>query len=403
MTPPRRFTSTAFMWKSLTCLSFRWPPPPRITPPLPQQDWYADGVPMDRTQAATALKNQFELEKQMSNALNQLNSGSLTDLKATLLSAQSNVGELSQYFSHKFRQHSHFYNERRAEDSTTACKVFDIPELLEMVLQYLDVTDVLSIYQCSRNIRDSIDGSSQLQQQLSLRAAPVNSHLHFPLRNLTHDLFGHPSIGFSTQEHIVQGRRRSLHERKADPIDDPTAEVHACFYLLSGQVLPGVGSRIRKMFITQPPIEEMYISLDCCPSYEYPDYAFAPQPSTPVREIVKKGGLTVGDLYDRTKKLLDEHRYCPSAYSGLIQDDGSVRVGVRFVGKMTLQPDDPLILDWQKQQRKREDDDREYHNKTAKFEAFCNAKRNGKSSSTAIYRMTAKTNSKCQRRANADS
>jgi hypothetical protein len=162
----------------------------------------------------------MELEQQISGALKQLESGQCNpqELKSALMSAQGNLHALHSSFGDIFGHHSDFYNERRAEDSTTAVRVFDIPELLEMILDNLDVLDLLSFYQCSRSIRDAIDASSKLQQRLSLRAAPADSHLRLPLRyfskftpdapvELEWGLFDSPplKVGFSSYEHI--GRR----------------------------------------------------------------------------------------------------------------------------------------------------------------------------------------------------
>jgi hypothetical protein len=128
------------------------------------------------------------------------------------------------------------------------------------------------------------------------------------------------------------------------------------------------------MLVTQPPIKELTVSMECCPTYEYA-YPYDPQPA--IQTITNPNGLTLGDLYDRTEKLLNEHRFCTSAYNGLLEDDGSVRVGVRFVGKMELHADDPIYVAWKKQQRVREENDRKRQRRTAKLEAFCTAKRTG--------------------------
>jgi hypothetical protein len=248
---------------------------------------------------------------------------------------------------------------------------------------HLNVPDLLSFYQCNRAIRDTIEGSSKLQTQLSLRAAPSDSHLRLPLRNLTKYagcskdsdyFFASPfsQVGFSSYEHV--GRRIPRTMQQKNEIDDRTVEIHACFHLLPGQVLPRMGSRIRQMHIMQPPIEEMTVSLDCCPIYEY---GVPSDSQKPVRKIFREGGLTVGALYDRTEQLLEEHRFCPEAYSGLLEDDGSVRVGVRFVGKVVLQPDDPIYLRWREDKKRKKEDDRKYQKKGAKLEAFCNARKTG--------------------------
>ena len=303
------------------------------------------------------------------------------------MSAQGNVEALQSCFSDIFHHYPDFYNERRTGDSTTAIRVFDIPELLELILENLDVLDLLSFYRCNRSIRDAIDASSKLQQQLSLRAAPADSRLRLPLRNFSRfssgiprdderGLFATPivQIGFSSYEHIGRGFPHSNLGQEMPEKEDRTAEIHALFHLRPSQALPRVGSRIRQMLITQPPINQMIVSTDCCPSYDY-SISSEPRPLFPMVENLN--GVTVGDLYDCTEKLLNEHRLCTSAHSALLDDDGNVQVGVSFVGMKNLYDDDPIYTDWKRQQRSIERKDRKRQRRAAKFEAYCNAKRNG--------------------------
>jgi hypothetical protein len=49
------------------------------------------------------------------------------------------------------------YNERRAEDSTTAVRTFAIQELLEMILLHLGNADILKVYQTCKSMRDAIE------------------------------------------------------------------------------------------------------------------------------------------------------------------------------------------------------------------------------------------------------
>lgn len=186
-------------------------------------------------------------------------------------------------------------------------------------------------------------------------------------------------IGFSTYERMSHRPSRYYNRHSDfDPIkphaEDRTTEIHAAFYVLPGQVLPNIGSRIRRMFVTQPPVKQLSVTLNCCPSANgYP----AQYNNPPAQDVSNANGLTVGDLYDYTEKLLDQHRNCSAAYSGLLEDDGTVQVGVRFVGKIQLQADDPIFLRWKKSQQTRDEHDQKHRRRSAKLEVFCNAKRNG--------------------------
>ena len=322
----------------------------------------------------------MDLEHKIAETLKKVASGEYdsAELTSTLLSAQGHVNELGEYFRQNLRSNPEFYNERKPENSAIACRVFAIPELLEMILEHVKIPDLLNFYQCSVSIRDSIEASSKLQTQLSLRPAPLKSHLTLPVRNMTKFLPGdafndrHFQIGFSSTEQFSRRRPSRRHENRNET-KERTVEIHASFHLLPAQFLPHIGSRIRQMLITQPPLEEMTVALDCCPIYDYGPPTFdSPKPE---RKISRAGGLTVGALYDRAEELLDEHRFCPHAYSGLLEDDGTVRVGVRFVGKIALQPDDPIYLKHRESKKRREEEDRKYQKQSAKLEAFANARR----------------------------
>ena len=328
------------------------------------------------------MSHQISLEQEIADTLKKVESGeySSAELKSSLLSVQSHVTGLGGHFSRQLRTNPEFYNERKPEGSTIACRVFDIPELLEMILEHLTIPDLLKFYQCSTSIRDSIESSSKLQSQLSLRPVSSNSYLHLPVRHLTKfvplDAFDENitglQTGFFSSEQFPRRRPSRKYEHKNEA-QDRTVEIHASFYLLPGQRLPRMGSRVRRMFITQPPLEEMTVALNCCPIYDYgPTGLESPKPE---RKVSREGGLTVGALYDRAEELLDEHRCCTQAYSGLLDDDGTVKVGVRFVGSMVLQPDDPIYVKHLKSKKKREEEDQIYKKQTAKLEAFCNARR----------------------------
>jgi hypothetical protein len=93
--------------------------------------------PINREQAQAAFSNQMDLEGKLADLLDIVESGNYdqADLKSALLSAQDNVGGIRAYFSEQYRHYPEFFNERKAEDSSIACNVFEIPELLEMILE----------------------------------------------------------------------------------------------------------------------------------------------------------------------------------------------------------------------------------------------------------------------------
>lgn len=339
-------------------------PPPRL-PSLPPPDW----PPAMKEMHRAGLSHQVSLEDTIATALKQVESGEYdtTALKTVLQSAQHHVNELGGFFSERLKKHPELYNERKPEGSSIAAQVFDIPELLEMILGHLPVSDLLKFYQCSRSIRDSIEASSKLQNQLSLRPAPAGSHLKLPLSDLAY-------VGFTS---IEQFQRRQVPQRleKKDEVKDRTVEIHAHFNVLPGQVLPRIGSRVRGMFITQPPLEEMTVNVECCPIYVEWQTSESVESCKSVRTVTRVGGLTLGALYDRAEELLDAHRFCPSAHSGLLNEDGTVNVAVKFVGKMVLRLDDPVYVKGQEEKKRMEEEDQKWQRQDLKMSAFCNARR----------------------------
>ena len=89
------------------------------------------------------------------------------------LALQSNVNGIGRYQSK--RVDTKFYNERRLPDSTMASKVFQIPELLELVLMNLNAFDIVNMASTCHNIRDIVDASSELQVAMFQRAANITN------------------------------------------------------------------------------------------------------------------------------------------------------------------------------------------------------------------------------------
>ena len=171
---------------------------------------------------------------------------------------------------------------------------FAVPELLESFLKYLDVADLLRVQQVSRAMRDAIGASIALKRKLFL--VPImNSHLRvLPLRAL----HASPNI-------IIHGKcRLDKGPRKDSDIADPELASHNRHhdvdFRFTGQ-LRRVGTRIRSMFVTQPPIHEMSMTVQCCAG-----------PAQMGTVIESSGGLTFGQLYDRAEQTLLAHENCRS-------------------------------------------------------------------------------------------
>ncbi|KAK5744743.1 hypothetical protein LTR17_001819 [Elasticomyces elasticus] len=219
-----------------------------------------------------------------------------------------------------------FYNEKQPLDicpsgSTSAAqKVFDLPELLEEVLGYLSLVDILHVHQVNQSARASIDGSPRLQSKLSLRAANTDSHLQFP--------FAPANVVARMMAYFTCHRQM---RRAADSPAKGQVRIKAAFKPRNRR-LGKIDLRCRQMFVTQPPVTFMHIDPGCC---NVGDHG---------KSIVRSAqGITIGDLWDASQKSQAEHKLCPHAQPHMHDEDGLVVSNPTFTTDVKLQQQDPLI------------------------------------------------------------
>ena len=92
--------------------------------------------------------------------LKSIGHGDLIKAKRTALAIRENVSGFEDYLSTTIEPE--YYIEQRTTNSTTATKVFAIPELFEIIAEDLDVEDLMNCYSVSRTFRDSLENSSKL-------------------------------------------------------------------------------------------------------------------------------------------------------------------------------------------------------------------------------------------------
>ncbi|KAK3718596.1 hypothetical protein LTR37_005100 [Vermiconidia calcicola] len=250
------------------------------------------------------------------------------------------------------------YNERRTPDSTMALRTFEVPELLELILGYLRIPDILRVYQVSRGMRDAIDNSSRLQTRLCLRSAPSESHLDLPFKK---SLYG--PAGFVCSED---------YGRKAIQISESghtTYKIKAKFGLNSDQELPKIGLRHRSMFICQPPVYEMTVHVQCC------GQPWLKAEEVRTCKVSAARGLTIGDLYDSAKGVLASHRLCPKQVWHRLKNDGSVDVMLTFNGRVPLTVGDPILSEWKANEAQKVVEKTKREERTAHLKAYCVAKK----------------------------
>ncbi|KAK5126932.1 hypothetical protein LTR85_008290 [Meristemomyces frigidus] len=122
-----------------------------------------------------ALGHQQELQRFVSVLLakNEALAGDMTQSHtvSAVHGAQRELDGLHGFFS-TFLSPA-FYNERipdRSNSTPPAQGVFEVVELLELILGYLTIRDIMSFQQINRSAYDTIESSPRLRDMLSLRA-----------------------------------------------------------------------------------------------------------------------------------------------------------------------------------------------------------------------------------------
>ena len=171
-----------------------------------------------------------------------------------------------------------------------------------MILDYLEIRDILRVYQADSAMRNAIEGSTMLQTKLGLRAAPPETYPQTAFSSFGY--FHRPCVPFGTAScgynfsPFTCDIEPPLRRQHRDSHETLTATIRARFSVLPQQRLPNIGSRYRNMFICQPPVQQMQPTMCCCQRI-----------SGALDPVTSEHGLTIGDLYDYAKALLDKHRY----------------------------------------------------------------------------------------------
>ena len=177
-----------------------------------------------------------------------------------------------------------YYNERRSEGSTAAQKVFDVPELLELILlHHVTISDVMSVYQVSRGLRDIIDGSSKLQSRLFLKTTSETSDKRAVL-----------SIRLPSFTCVKMYSLRG----------DDGIRVSARVWMSRGKCLPAIGPRWRRMLLSQPPMQEAEVSLSSATA------GFDTTSTDRVYVERCERGITIGHVLNAAERMIEQRTQC---------------------------------------------------------------------------------------------
>ena len=240
-----------------------------MTPPPPPPLFSRDMPELDQK----ALAHQLSLEQDVAGMLAKVQNDISGDDELTdaLISIQSHVSGLREFFHDKLAPE--FWNDIKSDTCTIAQRTFDVPELLEMIIENLDIPDLMNFYQVNRGIRDAIDGSPKLQIKLCLRAAPSDANLRTPFRDLTkyHGVTSVRRIGFLCDHTFTrlayppppyypysypqnQGPLVppfNFPQYRGQDMEERTVNIFAYFSLLPQQRLPYMGDRWHRMYVSQ--------------------------------------------------------------------------------------------------------------------------------------------------------
>lgn len=296
------------------------------------------------TSLRQALQDQAELE-QASNLLDSTTTAGLScEERATRVDEarallRNSTAGLSSFL--RSMAAPKYYNERRVTTSDdSAERFFNLPEMTEMLLQYLHANDVLQMQRVNKSIKAIIEGSVKLQRQLGLAASP-DSHFRLTLDSdhVPFHVLNAPESWTVTYhgEETWRGLSFSVTGGHFEPdtiyeADDRERTVYVDINLrVNGNGrLPRVGSRYRAMLLCQPVVKKMHVSTVCCRARN-------------TRKINSRTGLTIGRLLDTAQSMISKHRLCPDADESMLDADGRVSVEVKFHGKVVLRADDPRL------------------------------------------------------------
>lgn len=291
-------------------------------------------------------------------------------VKALIRGAQQDIAAQKRANSTLTRRISTMYRTPRTSD--LADKVFGMPELLEHILTYTSVPDLLRLYRVGKVFYNTIEGSTLLQRRLGLQASP-SCHLDLPAEHLVSHV-----EGMDMNEIFYCGR---MFDDNVEP--EPNVmpiKISVCTY--SCRHKPGeqiqlrpLGARCKKMLITQPPIKEMRVYMQCCtPTYRpYRDR----QTDPPMEILTCETGITTELVWELVARVQKEHRLCPHADSYDHDSEGFVQVRMTIEGSVVLKDDDPALVAKEKRRKESREEDEEFQSREVRFRPYIAAKRAG--------------------------
>ena len=319
------------------------PPPPPIASP---------------DQKRAALGSHRLLQQSLAVLRKRLAAGTI-DVESSsklLAECQQHSEGLSAYLSTTIEPT--YYAELIPPSSTSTHRTLAIPELFELILDFLPIPAILALYQTCKEYKTRIDNSAHVQTRLCLRPAPAGSNFRLPFKKCLLSP-GNGKEGFHC-------RNRTGLESSIDCTDGrkPKLSIEAAFRTPHPvQIVQPMGATYRRMFITQPPITTLTPWTLCCDSTE---------------QFVCEEGITLGNLHTATQDMIEKHKFCPRApCRNLMPENGENHVGVLWQGEVVLREDDPKVVKGRPEFEAREQKKRADELRSRKMREYFKAKRDG--------------------------
>lgn len=195
--------------------------------------------------------------------------------------------------------HPRLYHETAAQrfKGSAAERVFGVAELLEMILLYTDMQDIINMRQTNKAIRSwtkSVKAQPNLYRSLFLIPAP-KSALRLPslLNRVPGFEIGIELVDGFYQIHCEHGAPVA---RVLDP--EPIWTLNARFDTFGGQRLPKISRECQTILLCQPPITGMEYYFHCCGSRN----------GLVSGSITAVDGLRVGHLQAKTREIMESHK-----------------------------------------------------------------------------------------------
>lgn len=290
-------------------------------------------------QQVLAIGSEYESAKHALDEIDHLlGPGGGSDLKKLFVRARNHLGRVELELSNRLGPG--LYNAGGPTTASTALagNVSETPELFKAIMLQLHASDVLAVQQVSRNMCAKINNSPVIQKYLGLRPDPqAFFRTHFGVACDCSSFFCSLYYRYGFHTH---------------PIPNPTRNPRELIFEVgfdrapADQALPRIGSRWRSMLICQPPVKELVLHLECCEG-SYDSNAVEPPARRPPAQntiVISASGITVGDIYDITHRLRQEHRLCP--FAPRHDGRGMAMVYCLFRARLLLDPDDPTLKAW---------------------------------------------------------